>query len=37
LGDALASEREFDYTGLADKALAEAAERGWTVVSIKND
>jgi hypothetical protein len=37
LGDALASDREFDYTPLADKALAKAAERGRTVVSIKND
>ncbi len=25
MGDALASEREFDYTPLADKALAKAA------------
>jgi hypothetical protein len=29
--------REFDYTAGAEKALAEAADRGWTVVSIRND
>jgi phosphoglycolate phosphatase-like HAD superfamily hydrolase len=31
------AEREFDYTAGADAALAEAAERGWTVVSVRND
>ena len=30
-------EREFDYTAGADAALAEAAERGWTVVSVRDD
>ncbi len=30
-------EREFAYTELAEDAMAEAAERGWTVVSIKDD
>jgi hypothetical protein len=31
------AEREFDYTAGADAALAEAAERGWTVVSVRDD
>jgi len=31
------AEREFAYDTGAEKALAEAAERGWTVVSIKDD
>jgi hypothetical protein len=31
------AEREFDYTAGAEKSLETAAERGWTVVSIKND
>jgi hypothetical protein len=31
------AEREFGYTGGAEKALAEANRRGWTVVSMKND
>ena len=30
-------EREFAYTELAENAMAEAAERGWTVVSMKDD
>jgi phosphoglycolate phosphatase-like HAD superfamily hydrolase len=30
-------EREFDYTTGAEQALTQAAEDGWTVVSIKND
>lgn len=30
-------EREFAYTAGAEHALAEAGERGWTVVSMKND
>ena len=30
-------EREFDYTGGAERALEHAAERGWTVASIKRD
>jgi phosphoserine phosphatase len=30
-------EREFDYTSGAEQALESADERGWTVVSIKND
>ena len=31
------AEREFAYTSGAEKALAEADERDWTVVSMKND
>lgn len=31
------AEREFAYTERAENAMAEAAERGWTVVSMKND
>jgi phosphoserine phosphatase len=31
------AEREFAYTSGAEKALAEADTRGWTVVSMKND
>jgi phosphoglycolate phosphatase-like HAD superfamily hydrolase len=31
------AEREFDYTAGAERSLNAAAERGWTVVSIKND
>ena len=31
------AEREFDYTAGADAALAEAAEQGWTVVSVRDD
>ncbi len=31
------AEREFAYDAGAEHALAEAAERGWTVVSMKND
>jgi hypothetical protein len=30
-------EREFAYTGGAEKSLETAAEQGWTVVSMKND
>jgi len=30
-------EREFDYTSGAEQALEKARERGWAVVSIKND
>jgi hypothetical protein len=30
-------EREFDYTGGAERALEQAEADGWTVVSIKND
>lgn len=30
-------EREFEYVAGAERAVAEAAERGWMVVSIKND
>jgi phosphoglycolate phosphatase-like HAD superfamily hydrolase len=30
-------EREFGYSRGAEKSLAEAQERGWTVVSMKND
>jgi phosphoserine phosphatase len=30
-------EREFEYTGGADKALKQAEADGWTIVSIKND
>src|SRR5262249_35950942 len=29
--------REFSYTRGAEAVLAQAAERGWTVVSMKND
>ena len=31
------AEREFAYDEGAERALAEAAARGWTVVSMKND
>jgi phosphoserine phosphatase len=31
------AEREFDYTEGAEEALARAKERGWTVISIKDD
>jgi phosphoserine phosphatase len=31
------NEREFDYTDGADAALARANDKGWTVISIKND
>jgi phosphoserine phosphatase len=31
------AEREFDYTAGAEDALARANDRGWTVVSIKDD
>ncbi len=31
------AEREFAYTSGAEKALAEANTRSWTVVSMKND
>jgi phosphoglycolate phosphatase-like HAD superfamily hydrolase len=31
------AEREFDYTAGAEKSLEQAADEGWTVVSIKND
>lgn len=31
------AEREFDYTAGAEDALARAAEKGWTVVSMKDD
>jgi phosphoglycolate phosphatase-like HAD superfamily hydrolase len=31
------AEREFDYTGGAEKSLDQAAKDGWTVVSVKND
>ena len=31
------ADREFAYTKAAERSLAEAAERGWTVVSMKND
>jgi phosphoglycolate phosphatase-like HAD superfamily hydrolase len=31
------AEREFAYTAGADAALDEAAERGWTVVSVRDD
>jgi phosphoserine phosphatase len=30
-------EREFDYTSGAERALERAREKGWTVVSVKND
>jgi phosphoglycolate phosphatase-like HAD superfamily hydrolase len=30
-------EREFDYTAGAEDALSRAAEKGWTVISIKDD
>jgi phosphoserine phosphatase len=30
-------DREFDYTGGAEKSLERASEKGWTVVSVKND
>ncbi len=31
------AEREFDYTAGAEDALARAADKGWTVISMKND
>jgi len=31
------AEREFDYTAGAEDALARAREKGWTVISIKDD
>jgi phosphoserine phosphatase len=31
------AEREFEYTSGADQALERATERGWTVVSVKDD
>jgi len=31
------ADREFAYDTGSEKALAEAKERGWTVVSIQND
>jgi phosphoserine phosphatase len=31
------AQREFDYTTGAERALEEAAEKGWTIISIKND
>jgi hypothetical protein len=31
------ADREFDYTAGAEDALTRAAERDWTVVSIKDD
>ncbi len=31
------SEREFDYTGGAERALDRADAQGWTIVSMKND
>jgi len=31
------AEREFDYTDGAEDALARAADKGWTVISIKDD
>jgi haloacid dehalogenase-like hydrolase len=31
------AEREFDYTAGAEEALARATDKGWTVISIKND
>jgi hypothetical protein len=31
------AEREFDYTGGAERALERARTDGWTVVSIKDD
>ena len=31
------AEREFDYTTGAEQALERAKERGWTIVSVKND
>jgi phosphoglycolate phosphatase-like HAD superfamily hydrolase len=31
------AEREFDYTAGADAALEQAAARGWTVVSVRDD
>jgi hypothetical protein len=30
-------EREFAYTDLANKAIAEASTQGWITVSVKND
>jgi hypothetical protein len=31
------AEREFAYTSGAEKALAQAGAKGWTVVSMRND
>jgi FMN phosphatase YigB (HAD superfamily) len=31
------AEREFDYVAGAEKVLEQAAARGWTVISVKND
>ncbi len=31
------AEREFDYTAGAEKALERAGDKGWTVISVKND
>jgi hypothetical protein len=31
------AEREFDYTAGAEDALDRAAEKGWTIISIKDD
>ncbi len=31
------AEREFDYTAGAERALEQAEQQGWTVVSVKND
>jgi hypothetical protein len=31
------ADREFAYDTGAEKALAEAKDRGWTVVSMRND
>ncbi len=30
-------DREFAYDAGAEKAMAEAGERGWTIVSVKDD
>lgn len=30
-------DREFDYNDGAEDALSRAADRGWTVISMKND
>jgi hypothetical protein len=31
------ADREFDYAAGAEKALGEAAAKGWSVVSVRND
>jgi hypothetical protein len=31
------ADKEFDYTAGAEKALERADNKGWTVVSLKND